>query len=109
MSVCGRTKGDFTVRAEVNSRDELGQLASYFNSFMERLEDYDKSLRTEILDRNQAEEALRVSEEMFSKAFRSSQHGVCIMSLKDSLFIDVNESLLRSTGTVVRVIWKNRH
>jgi PAS domain S-box-containing protein len=92
------TRGDFTVRADVNSKDELGQLASYFNAFMERLEEYDKSLRTEILDRKQAEAALRVSEEMFSKAFRSSPHGICIMSLQDSVFIDVNESLLRSTG-----------
>jgi PAS domain S-box-containing protein len=92
------TKGDLTVRAESRSRDELGQLAWYFNAFMERLESYNKSLREEIADRKQAEEALRTSEEMFSKAFQLSPHGICIISLHKLTFINVNDSFWSMTG-----------
>lgn len=90
--------GDFTARMESSSGDELGQLASYFNTFMTQLEAYSTSLQGEILERKQAEEALRRSEEMFSKAFRSSPHGICLVSLDDGRFIDVNASLLAVTS-----------
>lgn len=90
--------GDLSGRVDTKSRDEIGQLAAYFNTFMERLEEYNKSLKAEIQDRKQAEQALRVSEEMFSKAFSSSPNGICITSLDDSRFINVNESLLAATG-----------
>ncbi len=39
--------GDFSVRVEDGSRDELGDLARYFNTFMERLQEYERSLRQE--------------------------------------------------------------
>ncbi|MGO9139397.1 MAG: cache domain-containing protein [Syntrophales bacterium] len=90
--------GDFTARVDRQSKDELGQLASYFNTFMERLEEYSTNLQGEILERKQAEEALQRSEEMFSKAFRSSPNGICITSMQDSRFINVNNSLLHFTG-----------
>ncbi len=63
------TPGDFSARVDTQSRDELGQLASYFNLFMEKLEQYNEKLQGEILERKQAEKELRLSEEMFSKAF----------------------------------------
>jgi len=47
--------GDLTVRMQVTSRDEVGQLGSYFNNFMEKLE-------TEISEREQAQAALHQSE-----------------------------------------------
>jgi len=90
--------GDFTARVDRSSKDELGQLASYFNTFMARLDEYGKSLQGEILERKQAEQALRRSEEMFSKAFRSSPNGICIATLQDGRFIDANEGLLSLTG-----------
>jgi len=92
------TPGDFSARVDKQSGDELGQLASYFNIFMEKLEHYNEKLQGEILERKQAEEGLRLSEEMFSKAFRSSPNGICIISLKDGRFINVNDTLLVSTG-----------
>jgi PAS domain S-box-containing protein len=90
--------GDFTVRMNNQSKDELGQLAFYFNTFMERLEHYSKNLRQEIAERRQAQEALRLSEEMFSKAFQSSPNAICITSLKTKRFINVNDTLLHLTG-----------
>jgi PAS domain S-box-containing protein len=54
--------GDISVRMERSSRDEVGTLARYFNTFMERLEAYSESLKTEIADRKKAEAAIRKSE-----------------------------------------------
>jgi PAS domain S-box-containing protein len=55
-------KGDISVRMERQSKDEVGTLATYFNTFMERLETYSESLKSEIADRKKAEEAIRKSE-----------------------------------------------
>ena len=90
--------GDFTVRIEPRSRDEAGQLAAYFNAFMDRLETYSSNLRAEISERRQAELALRLSEEMFSKAFSLSPNGLAIISREDRRFINVNASFLRAIG-----------
>lgn len=92
------TPGDFSSRMPRKSGDELGQLASYFNVFMEKLEQYNEKLQGEIQERKQAEEGLRISEEMFAKAFRSNPNGICIISLTTALFIDVNDAFLVSTG-----------
>lgn len=59
--------GDFTVRMKSSgdSKDEIGRLRSYFNTFMETLESYSSELKQEISDRRQAEDALRESEEKY--------------------------------------------
>ncbi len=92
------TSGDFTARVKSDSKDELGQLGSYFNAFMEKFEQYSKSLQAEIAERKVAEEALRSSEEKFSKAFKSSPNGLCLISINDMRIMEVNESLMRLTG-----------
>lgn len=48
--------------------------------------------------RKQVEEALRISEEKFSKAFRSSPSTISICTAKDGIFVEVNESFERQTG-----------
>ena len=45
-----------------------------------------------------AEEALRKSEEKFSKAFKNSPLWVVISALDTGLYIDVNDAFLRTTG-----------
>jgi PAS domain S-box-containing protein len=90
--------GDFSIRMRHEARDEIGQLANYFNSFMQKLEAYSTNLKKEIQERTQAEAALSASEEMFSKAFRSSPHGIAITALEDQRFINVNDSFLKMTG-----------
>jgi PAS domain S-box-containing protein len=52
----------------------------------------------DITDRKRAEEALRVSEDKFSKAFRASPDFITISTLKHRRFIEVNESFLRVSG-----------
>jgi PAS domain S-box-containing protein len=54
--------GNYGVRMKRRSRDEIGRLANYFNQFMERLEAYSNSLKSEIRERERAEEAIRESE-----------------------------------------------
>ena len=54
--------GNYRVRMKRRSRDEIGHLANYFNQFMERLEEYSNSLKSEIRERERAEEAIRESE-----------------------------------------------
>jgi PAS domain S-box-containing protein len=54
--------GNYKVRMQRRSRDEIGHLANFFNQFMERLEAYSNSLESEIRERERAEEAIRESE-----------------------------------------------
>jgi PAS domain S-box-containing protein len=51
-----------------------------------------------ITERQQAEAALKESEEKFSKAFRSSPDAIAITTLEDGKFIEVNDSYTRITG-----------
>lgn len=58
--------GGFSNRAvDMESSDEVGQLAFYYNSFMDRLATYDRELQAEISERRQAQEALTESEEKY--------------------------------------------
>jgi len=49
-------EGDLSVHAEQDRRDEIGQLAEHFNTFMRRLKASRDSLREEIAERKRAEE-----------------------------------------------------
>jgi len=51
-----------------------------------------------ISKRKEAEDALRLSEEKFSKAFRSSPDAMVITRLSDGMYVDVNDAFLELTG-----------
>jgi PAS domain S-box-containing protein len=52
----------------------------------------------DITERKQAVEALKKSEEKFSKVFKASTVPITIASLDECRFIDVNDALLKTTG-----------
>ena len=52
----------------------------------------------DITNQRRAEEALRRSEEIFARVFRSTPHLVTITTLADGIFVDVNEAFERTTG-----------
>ena len=51
-------KGDISVRMQPRSRDEVGMLGTYFNSFMEQLEAYSGSLKTALAESRVAEQEM---------------------------------------------------
>ncbi len=52
----------------------------------------------DITDRKKMYDALRQTEEMFSKAFRSSPDAVMIITLDDGIIIDANDAAVKNTG-----------
>ena len=52
----------------------------------------------DITERKRAEESLRASEELFSKAFHGSPLPVSIVTMEDGRYVDANTSLLRMVG-----------
>ncbi len=57
-----------------------------------------QSVGRDITERKRAEEALRSSEEKFSKVFHSGPMVVAITSLEDGRYIDINDAFERFTG-----------
>lgn len=51
--------GDFSVRMDYQSKDEIGLVAGHFNAFMDRLNAYSDDLQGEIAVRKKAEEEIR--------------------------------------------------
>lgn len=64
--------------------------------FQDDLKAINEKLQQEIDDRNQAEQALRRTEERFAKAFQASPIPMCIFASDRWLFIDVNNSFLNA-------------
>jgi PAS domain S-box-containing protein len=56
------------------------------------------SIRNDITERKGMEQALRESEEKFSKAFHTIPEAVAIATLEDSIFVEVNENFLIFNG-----------
>ncbi len=55
-------------------------------------------MAVDITERKQMEEALKKSEEKFSRAFQESPLGLTLTSAKDNRFLDVNETFEQMTG-----------
>ncbi len=73
--------GDFSSRMDIYSKDELGSLASYFNQFMQQFEEYDSSLKKEILERRQIENDLRESEGRYQSIMEAAADPIVVYDM----------------------------
>jgi PAS domain S-box-containing protein len=75
--------GGFSNRSvKMESRDEVGQLTAYYNSFMDRLAAYDRELLTEIQDRRQAQAALKESEEKYRSVMEAVPDPIVVYDME---------------------------
>ena len=70
----------------------------YSRTLEGKVQDRTEALEEQIRVRAETEAALRLSEEKFSKAFRSSPNPIAITTLAEGRFIEVNDSFLNFTG-----------
>ncbi|MBF0241455.1 MAG: cache domain-containing protein [Desulfamplus sp.] len=66
----------------MNSHDEVGQLAFYYNTFMEKLEKYNKTLQAEIVERKLAQEALELSEERYRSVMEATPDPIIVYNME---------------------------
>jgi two-component system, cell cycle sensor histidine kinase and response regulator CckA len=76
----------------------LNELAQLVTQRAAELQSANEQLKKEIAERIQAQDALRLSEERFSKAFQASPIPLVIQSLLDEKIVDANTGFLRLTG-----------
>ena len=75
-------KGDLSVRLDRQYHDEVGRLAWYFNSFMDRLEDYSRNLEAEVKERKEAEVALRYSENRYRSVIEAMPDAMVVYDME---------------------------
>lgn len=88
---------NLATRLPVTSSDEIGKLVSYFNGFMEKLETYSNTLKTEMSAHRLTAEALMESEWRNRTILRCIHEGYFEADLKGNLLYS-NHSLATITG-----------
>ncbi|WP_432473974.1 putative bifunctional diguanylate cyclase/phosphodiesterase [Amphritea sp. HPY] len=86
--------GNLKHRLEVNSQDEMGQLAGSFNAMAGTIEDSIKQMSEEISLRRKNEQQLRVAAVAFE-----TQEGMCITDA-DNVILSVNQAFTEITGYI---------
>jgi len=89
--------GDFSTRLDESSGDEFGRLAHFFNTFMEKLEVYNRDLHDEIQSHQRSEEQLRKSEELYTKLVNTIPEVVIRTDLEGNILY-VNDFTLEISG-----------
>ena len=73
---------DFSYRMEIRSHNEIGQLASHFNHFMQQLESYSADLQKEIAGRQRVEDALRESETRYRSVMAAAPDPIVLYDMQ---------------------------
>ena len=101
MATAAIGRGDLKVEVDVDSKDEMGQLAASFREMALNLRNTTASmdsLNREIAERQQAEEALQASESRYRALFDNSPDGVLIAGIETKCFTHANPSICRMLG-----------
>lgn len=88
-------KGDLRHRISVNSRDEVGILASEFNKMAEKLEEFYAGLELKIRERTAQ---LRESEEKYRESINLANDAIFTLDVKTVQIIDSNKKAEELTG-----------
>ncbi len=91
------TRGDFTVRMDHESPDEIGQLAGHFNSFMAQLENNHTQMEKQIQKNKTTQAALKENELKLRGLFDLSFQYTGILS-PSGVLEKVNQSALKMGG-----------
>lgn len=90
--------GDLTRTARVESNDEIGRLATAFNSMTAQLRDLIGSLEQRIAERTRAEELLRAGEQRLRTILGSVQAGIILIDVETRTILDANPMALQMMG-----------
>ncbi len=82
--------GNWEVQAQVDSADELGQLADTFNAMT-------TEIKAKVVELTELNQTLQVSERKFRKLFEDS-HDTIAITTPDGWFVDINEAGVRLHG-----------
>ena len=109
-------QGDLGARAEVTTSDEIGHLARTFNTMVGHLQGWQQNLEREVrartaelnernqrlteevVERQRAEGALRLSEERFRAIFEQAAVGVAVLDSASGTYMRVNQRYADITG-----------
>jgi diguanylate cyclase (GGDEF)-like protein/PAS domain S-box-containing protein len=94
----GIAAGDFSKRAEVTTKDEVGHLASAFNGMVERVEEWNRTLETRVAERTSE---LATSEEQYRLLFQRNLAGV-YRATEDGALQDCNDACAQLFGYSIR-------
>ncbi|MCJ7542197.1 MAG: DUF3365 domain-containing protein [Desulfobacterales bacterium] len=83
---------------EITGEDEIAGLAKNFNKLAERLNNTYTKLDVEIEDREQAQNALRESEEKYRKLFEMESDALALMDVESGNMLDVNIAFIKLYG-----------
>jgi PAS domain S-box-containing protein len=89
--------GNYAIRMDYDAPDELGELARYFNSFMDKLDGYHDQLNSEIKNHLKTRNALEKSELKFKALFNHSFQFSAILSPTGEIR-EINQTALDFIG-----------
>jgi PAS domain S-box-containing protein len=96
--------GDLTVRVKSEEKDEIGQLAQYFNFLMDKLESYSSSLKGEISERAEVEKQLAI----FKEFAENSGQGLLMTNLSGEItYINAALCIILDEGKPDNVLGKD--
>ncbi|MCD6117630.1 PAS domain S-box protein [bacterium] len=96
LKLAGTTKevsetGDYSIRVEKKSNDEVGILYDGFNNMLEQID-------VREIERNKAEKALRISEENYRAIFDAANDAIFVHDLDTGAILDVNNKMCEMYG-----------